>query len=511
MGYRTLLPRKVGVWSSCGRLTYLRKKPGKQVAACSTLKWFVRSMECFNTSGSCTDLEKRRVSRVRRFLATVRKALYPDIVPKGLGAPSSSIQRHILKRDAKTAGFSASTSRNVKYRSSGASHTVDSIDRRRARSPAMSAPRRLSATQSRRRLATVRGRTDKSSARLIAGECLQCSGDEHTVVTATDGGRDHMLQRTGRSSRSQYEFDDDIPSDVPVNYRRLEDWEGDRTWVNLIDVPPHCCWGGKNKVHHIGPWLRGMGVQNGHRSFLTLTTADLERNRHAVYLHAPRMVSRDEAISKVMGAEVALWYLGRKRAELDNSGYCILEGFFQDDATPSGTGESIYNRNLVSELFDFYEKIDHEAPTPTDPNVDTVWWEVKNDDKNNQGVVGKHYITSRYRVMEFIEKDGSTSHLAAVRAALDIRALQICHSLGLENDGHQELAIPLSGSRIMTHSEGVKRQIPHTDFEVNKYAFEDFTASRNASYSVIWAGEDAVPLFFGSTRISSFKDRVSIL
>ena len=109
---------------------------------------------------------------------------------------------------------------------------------------------------------------------------------------------------------------------------------------------------------------------------------------------------------------------------------------------------------------------------------------------------GNRYITSRYGVMEYIEDDDRTSELAANRAAMDIRALQICHALGLEEEGQYELAIPLSGSRVLTHSTGVKRQMAHTDFEVTEIADEDFKAVRDASYGVIWTGPDPLPLIF---------------
>lgn len=52
------------------------KMLGKQVTECSTLKWFVWSIETFNTSDGSRNLEKQCADRVRKSLAAVRKAVH---------------------------------------------------------------------------------------------------------------------------------------------------------------------------------------------------------------------------------------------------------------------------------------------------------------------------------------------------------------------------------------------------------------------------------------------------
>lgn len=518
-------------------------RPGKVDSECSTMKWLVRSMARFDTKGTVKELEKRRAGRVRKFLATVRNAVYPDKTPKGVPTRSeprpkrsatvarlSSSEMPALKRLATTTRSRASSSGERKTTSivapvsevvrSGSRTGPSRSGERNRSSGSKQTPQPRKSPRSRKKPLVATPTKGKLSQGLNAGNCLQCNGETATVLTAPNGGEDHMLERIPPASRTRYEFDDDIPSEPPINSGTSDEWDGDRSWVNLLSVPPHRIWGGSNRIHHIAPWLRGMGVQDGHRSFYTLTTADLQRNHHAVYLHAQRLALKDPVMQRnpmcagvrtdlsaeaMEWPELASWFLGKKKSELDNVGYCVLEGFFNDESISRGITPSLYDRNLVSELLDFYESIDHEAPRPSDPNVDTVWWEVKNDSEEDPGAVGKRYITSRYGVMEHVEGDASTSHYAALRAALDVRALQICVSLGLEEDGQQELAIPLSGSRIMTHSKGVKRQIAHTDFEITERAAEEFRATSNASYSVIWTGEDALPLVFWDSSHKYFQ------
>lgn len=296
-------------------------------------------------------------------------------------------------------------------------------------------------------------------------------------------------------------------------------------------MPPHSSWSTNNKVHNVGPWLRGLRVQDGRRSFYTLKTVDLQQNHHSGYLHSVKIKLNDSAMQPnpmrrggVQGAsqsrdkelgqkvvdclEIVLWYLGKKKAELDHVGYCVLEGFLDHGTVPKGKSKSLYDRNLAWELLSFYEQIDHEAPRPSNSNVNTVWWKVKKDNYKGPCASEKRYITFRYELMKHIERDGSTSQPAAVRAALNVRALQMCVLFGVEEDGHQELASPLSGSRIKTHSKEVKRHIPHTDFDVSERAAERVASAKNASCPVVWTGEDALWLIFWE-RLHKFFQRIS--
>ena len=105
--------------------------------------------------------------------------------------------------------------------------------------------------------------------------------------------------------------------------------------------------------------------------------------------------------------------------------------------------------------------------------------------------------------MEFVEHHEDTSEIIALRAAAEVRIAQLCASMRLERGGTDELWIPQSGSRILTHTKDCKRQVPHMDFRLESYSKEPYSAVSNASYSIIWTGEDAMPLivYEGSHRL----------
>ena len=97
-------------------------------------------------------------------------------------------------------------------------------------------------------------------------------------------------------------------------------------------------------------------------------------------------------------------------------------------------------------------------------------------------------------MMEALEADSSNSDVVACRAACEVRAMQIVAMMGLERDGKRELWIPKTGGRILTHGKGCVRQVPHMDFELARFAEEEYTAPTDVSYSAIWTDCDALPL-----------------
>ena len=359
---------------------------GKKAAVpCSCLKWFIRSMARFNTSGNRKDLEKRRVHRVRKFLSDVRKAIYPDLAPKSVASPIK--KRETQKRDAKTAALDKTRGqqRNESKMPRGLYGRGGSGSTRGSRRGST----RASATT---------GRTKAGASHLQTGTCLQCNEEEVTVLTAAEGGEEHMTSWLKKASKKRYEFDDDVPADFPVGYGRSDkEWEGDKDWVNLITVPPHRLWGGENRVKHVDPWLRGMGVQDGHRSFVCLTPADLERNHHAVYLHAARLGAEESVFSRnpayngsdpkadpskesfedranrvgLENPEVGEWFLAQKKKELEEVGYCVLTGLFDDSKISPGPNHTVYSKDFVSPFFSFYSKTDPSQALNKNPEEDS--------------------------------------------------------------------------------------------------------------------------------------------
>lgn len=138
-----------------------------------------------------------------------------------------------------------------------------------------------------------------------------------------------------------------------------------------------------------------------------------------------------------------------------------------------------------------------------------VWYKVNNENEKGTKALGKRYTTSRYGGMEPNVKDESKSHFAAVRAALDARAVQTCFSLGLQEDGLQELALPLSESCKVTRSKGVKRQIPYTYLDKSEHAAEAFISTKNASYSVVCRGRMRSHSYSESTGSKPSEKKVS--
>lgn len=198
------------------------KKLGKQVTDCSALDWFVRSVERFNTSDGSSELEKHCADRVREFLATMWKAVYPDVIPKRVDRSHGLQRRQLPKRNASRAGSSTAETfelnRATTATCKSTSSSAGGLDSGRPSSPAKHLTPARPPTPSKRKVLNVRNK-ERSSRRVVSAECLQCYGEQSTVVTAANADDSHTLERAGPGSRSRYDLNDYVPSEPPFTYK----------------------------------------------------------------------------------------------------------------------------------------------------------------------------------------------------------------------------------------------------------------------------------------------------
>ena len=214
-------------------------------------------------------------------------------------------------------------------------------------------------------------------------------------------------------------------------------------------------------------------------------------------------------------------YFTKCRAELDNRGYCILEGFGDHSKvekkywardTSNGVFSSFgavcdeFTKPLEDMFQRFQKEFDkeskeektHNAIEGADPYLRTMFRPIvnlglpKTDDKNNDRHQSRYQSTNEC-VTTFAEETGRR-WMAVRRALLDTWLGLVACALQLINtEGGSRCWFPKSGGRFLATGVGCPRQTAHNDFPHDKYDPND--PKSIPGYFFIVSGDAEFPLW----------------
>ena len=347
------------------------------------------------------------------------------------------------------------------------------------------------------RTALVRRRVVRDLKSLPSLEQLDIVRELRINLSSSPSDDDIVPEQLFQESMSK--FDDTLPSKLPLDVvppKPVKRTFNLPYWARKCAKPmPEWYAGGsgENPVTIVQHYLEAIFVPPGHRANLLMTADDIRANHHVVYTHGaanflrknpdysslldvhPRRISRSELLVHASEAtELSPLYFVQQATELREKGYCILEGFLNDEDLPD-KDKSVMCRHFAP--WGDLDKLsaDMEASFPKTDEAfakSKSWTWIANrteeeDERNAARRVGRMYSTN-YGVTTALEQDASRVWASRMRAKLDVRLTQSFAALRVhDNCGPQKsrFYIPQTGGRWLLTSEGCGRQELHTDYE----------------------------------------------
>ncbi|CDF33894.1 hypothetical protein CHC_T00008299001 [Chondrus crispus] len=181
-----------------------------------------------------------------------------------------------------------------------------------------------------------------------------------------------------------------------------------------------------------------------------------------------------------MEDEASLTYFGRRREQVLQRGYAILEGFLADESVPADLLKKFpievcnFFLPLHKAVHNSFQKFSNNVGNKQDW-TSTVHGASKIDSSGGQhGIV--QYQSTLHNVTTAIEEDASVVWMCASRSLLDARISQcmaaLCLWTNTKRIGYEDIDFrprmytPKTGGRWFVTSRGCLRQQLHTDFEV---------------------------------------------
>lgn len=294
-------------------------------------------------------------------------------------------------------------------------------------------------------------------------------------------------------SSDEAEFEDVLPNILPVGVNEPEPYVArgkDGRWVRHAVSPPSK-WGRKNPITHATPFLDAIFIPHEHRANVMLSDPSILRaNHHMVFWRAAynhhATSAWEEADTRhtwkraFMEDEASLTYFGRRREQILQRGYAILEGFLADESVPADLVKNfpIEGRNFFLPLHNAVQNSFHNFSNKggNEHDWNSVGFEAcMIDSPGAKQGIGR-YQSTLHSVTTAIEEDANLVWMCASRSLLDARISQCIAALGLwtntEKIGHEDIHLrpsmytPKTGGRWLVASRGCLRQQLHTDFEV---------------------------------------------
>ena len=466
--------------------------------------------------------QKGRMTKLRRHIET-----HYDSIARRVSAStvSNPVADHTRRSERSTAG---KPPQRIE---------VESFRRPLAKKKPRHVPRQLVGSSSRKDSPPARGGDGSdSSPRTPAPRDRTGTAPGETTPKSTPV-KQKRLQESGASARpgsgDVYEFDDDIPSLNPAGYSDPPEWKGEERphWVAFASVLPSK-WPRSNPIQHVSPWLHAMHIPPQHRAHVMCKPDELLAIHRAVYYHAAKERHREVGStlrpvidnvklprSPMLGFlgpkhtptgalwaaaydrdELALEYFGRQRGLLDTMGYCILEGFTNDENIPPRLAfpRCDTEGDVIGMLADYFAHSFPGEEALRDEGNRTLWNPIINttsDDADRAKGVGR-FITTLEGVAVHLEQNVDLLWVVRKRALLDVRLCQIAVAMGLDKDdatrnGLDLMAIPKTGGRFLLTGKGCQRQYLHTDFGLE----HPVSDTRNPGYFVLCTTRSPTPLW----------------
>ena len=330
------------------------------------------------------------------------------------------------------------------------------------------------------------------------------------------------------------EFEDSLPEGLPIGYEDPVPYTGTShpKWTRYAITRPNR-WPKRNPLEHVSPYLQAVHVPDQHRGHVVIKELQVLRDNHHVvfwraahnyFLESPEEIDHcimntgedlgayegeDKIwLASILSDEVALEYFGKRREQLMESGFCVLEGFLDDHRMPRFVGPSKQKVHVVMDPT-FYIRL-HKETEGMFPGGEalkksgnrTIWNGIVNSGGDQDALDGENgigrFTSTKHGLMNVIEQDVGKVWMCRNRALLDLRIGQCIAAMKIGDNfggkGVKEMYTPNTGGRWLVTSKECKRQQLHTDFE-SMSRTETLSRDKLPGFFVLCTAETEVPIW----------------
>lgn len=274
-------------------------------------------------------------------------------------------------------------------------------------------------------------------------------------------------------------------------------------------------------ITDVSPYLRACLIPEGHHSHVYLNKEDVLNLRDLAWKWAHvkemyRLSSGNKWNCKGTTSLEDMWQEGsayaesplgislfaRKKAELDNRGYTILENMADlsqlqnknGKAANTSTGTDVFMEHSLEQLFTaVQDTFPGEEVVARNENEERLLWNpivnIGNGtrDRNNNDCGRSRFSSTEKLLEDKLGNSDENNWFAPRRSALDVWIGWLLALLNLDSDGERGAQVPRTGGRFLLTGEGCPDQTGHNDFPTEK--------RNNPGYFCITTSQEQTSLF----------------